>query len=461
MTDAALQIAVVGHTNTGKTSLLRTLTRETGFGVVSARSASTRDVAGVALLCDGAPMLSLFDTPGLEDASGVAEALAALPDATDPVAGIERFLAGDHGQGRWEQEAKVLRQMLRSDAALYVIDAREPVQAKHRDELRLLNACGRPLMPVLNFVASDEADVERWRSQLARMGLHVQSSFDTVVYDAVAEQALFDKLATLLEPHRAGLQRLTQSRTAEREALTLAACRAVAVMLVEVAGLRHEVPLDADPATATEGLRHQVRASEQRCVDAVLALFQFDLQAYHPPELPLTEGRWTLDPLDPEALRAFGIRTGSAAATGGAAGFAVDAALGGMSLGAATALGAGLGAAWSGAQTFGRPWLDRLRGHQVLVADPSTLALLAARQVALLRALLRRGHAAEGPVSTRNAQGWPGIALRDAVLRARHSGSVAEASGTRAPNEADVSAVTARLITVLGDTARESSAHSD
>ena len=63
--EAKVQIAVVGHTNTGKTSLLRTLTRESGFGVVSARSASTRDVSGVALICDGTPALALFAVPVL------------------------------------------------------------------------------------------------------------------------------------------------------------------------------------------------------------------------------------------------------------------------------------------------------------------------------------------------------------------------------------------------------------
>lgn len=445
MSVAPLQIAVVGHTNTGKTSLMRTLTRESGFGEVSARSATTRDVAGVTLLCDDRPCLTLFDTPGLEDASGVAEALATAPAATDPVAGIEQFLASDHGQGRWEQEAKVLRQVLRSDAVLYVIDAREPVQTKHRDELRLLNACGRPLMPVLNFVASDEAQPALWREQLARMALHVQASFDTVVFDAEAERTLFGKLASLLEPHRALIQQLVQFRAEEREAVILAACRRVASLLVTLATRRHQTSLDAPQGVAIEALRDEVREAEQRCVDAVLALFRFDLQAYRPPVLPLTDGRWTVDPFDPQALRSFGIRTGSAAATGGAAGFAVDAAVGGMSLGAATALGAGLGAAWSGVQTFGRPWLARMRGYQTHGVDASTLALLTARQVSLLRALLRRGHAAEAPVAAGIVQGWPSKPLRDAVLRARHRGASSGFGGEPVTDDAEV-AVVARLL---------------
>ena len=208
----ALSLAVVGHTNTGKTSLLRTLTRDSRFGEVSDRAATTRDVQGAALLANGKALVALYDTPGLEDASALSDFLDTVPGPhADPVTRIEAFLAGDHDQGRFEQEAKVLRQLLRSEAALYVIDAREPVLAKHRDELRVLAECGRPLLPVLNFTASVDADPEQWRSQLARMGLHVIASFDTVLFDFEAEHEIFEKLGVLLESRRSQLERLSAS----------------------------------------------------------------------------------------------------------------------------------------------------------------------------------------------------------------------------------------------------------
>ncbi|MGB1563375.1 MAG: GTPase/DUF3482 domain-containing protein [Sinimarinibacterium flocculans] len=415
-----VDIAVVGHTNTGKTSLLRTLSHDSHFGEVSDRPATTRDVQGVMLLADGEAVVALYDTPGLEDAMGVAAVLArAHAGATDPVAAIDAFIAGDHGDGRYEQEAKVLRQVRRSDAALYVIDAREPVLAKHREELRLLAACGKPLMPVLNFVASDEADAETWREQLARVGLHVLAQFDTVVYDAQAEQRVFERLATLLEHRRRDFERLRHSRVREREALIESACRAVAELLVNAAGARRHGTLDDDAEQLHERLRDTIREAEQRCVDTLLGLFRFELDAYRPPELPLQQGRWQLDAFDPETLRSFGIRTGSAAAAGGAAGLAVDAAVGGMSLGAAALLGAGLGAGWSALRSFGQPWVDRLRGHQDIALEEPTLALLAARQHLLLAALLRRGHASQAGVRTDPAQAWPDAGLRQAVLRCR------------------------------------------
>ena len=68
-----LTLAVVGHTNVGKTSLLRTLTRDVGFGEVSHRPSTTRHVEGARLSVDGQALLELYDTPGLEDAIALLE----------------------------------------------------------------------------------------------------------------------------------------------------------------------------------------------------------------------------------------------------------------------------------------------------------------------------------------------------------------------------------------------------
>ena len=63
-----LVIAVVGHTNAGKTSLLRTLTRRRDFGEVSPRPGATRHTEAVDLVAQGRVLVEFWDTPGLEDA---------------------------------------------------------------------------------------------------------------------------------------------------------------------------------------------------------------------------------------------------------------------------------------------------------------------------------------------------------------------------------------------------------
>ena len=170
MTDA-LKLAVVGHTNVGKTSLLRTLTRDVTFGEVSHRPSTTRHVEGARLSADGQALLELYDTPGLEDAIALLDYLERLDrpgERLDGPARIKRFLDSNEARQRFEQEAKVLRQLLASDAGLYLIDAREPVLAKYRDELAVLAACGKPIVPVLNFASAGQAQDEAWRDALAR-----------------------------------------------------------------------------------------------------------------------------------------------------------------------------------------------------------------------------------------------------------------------------------------------------
>ena len=72
------------------------------------------------------------------------ERLEAPGERLDGPARVRRFLDTPEAHGRYEQEARVLAKMLDCDAALYVIDARDPVLGKHRDELDILAACGRP-----------------------------------------------------------------------------------------------------------------------------------------------------------------------------------------------------------------------------------------------------------------------------------------------------------------------------
>ena len=167
-----LSLAVVGHTNTGKTSLMRTLLRDDAFGEVRNAAATTRHVEEAVITDGGTPLIRLYDTPGLEDAGGI---LDWLESETSPQRdGIERlriFLQSPAAQNEFSQEAKVLRQLIHSDMALYVIDAREPVLPKYKDELTILSWCAKPVMPVFNFTHGQ--DLSAWQEMLARRTLHV------------------------------------------------------------------------------------------------------------------------------------------------------------------------------------------------------------------------------------------------------------------------------------------------
>ncbi|SDO52285.1 GTPase/DUF3482 domain-containing protein [Pseudomonas jinjuensis] len=420
-----LKLAVVGHTNVGKTSLLRTLTRDVGFGEVSHRPSTTRHVEGARLSVDGDALLELYDTPGLEDAIALRDYLETLERPGERLDGPERlrrFLDGNEARGRFEQEAKVLRQLLASDAGLYVIDAREPVLAKYRDELAVLAGCARPLLPVLNFVASPGHREEQWREALSRLGLHALVRFDSVAPPLDGERRLYESLALLLERARPQLDRLVADHEAQGAMRREAGARLIAELLIDVAACRSQVaPGDATVRAATEDMRGKVRQREDACVKALLGLYAFRKDDARTADLPLLDGRWGDDLFNPETLRQLGIRLGGGVAAGAAAGAGIDLLVGGITLGAAAALGALAGGAWQTVGHYGERLLGKLKGRRELSVNDGVLRLLALRQRQLLAALQARGHAAVEAIRVESPEDrqWREGKLPDALRRAR------------------------------------------
>lgn len=393
-----LKLAVVGHTNVGKTSLLRTLTRDVGFGEVSHRPSTTRHVEGARLSVDGEALLELYDTPGLEDAIALLDYLERLDrpgERLDGPARLGRFLEGSEARQRFEQEAKVLRQLFASDAGLYVIDAREPVLAKYRDELAVLASCGKPLLPVLNFVSSAQQREPDWREALARLGLHALVRFDSVAPPEDGERRLYESLALLLETSRVRLERLIADQQAQREARKQSAARLISELLLDCAACRRSVATDSGQVQAAiDDLRKAVRQREQRCVESLLKLYAFRREDASASDLPLMDGRWGDDLFNPETLKLLGVRVGGGIAAGAAAGAGVDLLVGGITLGAAALVGAIAGGALQTARSYGGRLMDKFKGQRELTVDDAVLRLLALRQRQLLQALEVRGHAA-------------------------------------------------------------------
>ncbi len=147
----------------------------------------------------------------------------------------------------------MLAKMLDCDAALYVIDARDPVLGKHRDELAILAACGRPLLPVLNFVNAPAHRADEWRAAMARLGLHAVVEFDTVAPPLDGEQQLYAKLGVLLDRHAPALARLSASLAAQRQARRNAAYELLADLLIDVAALHVSSASDDTALAAASG----------------------------------------------------------------------------------------------------------------------------------------------------------------------------------------------------------------
>lgn len=395
-----LKLAVVGHTNTGKTSILRTLLRDVYFGEVKNEAATTRHVEQARLTDSqtGEVLVALYDTPGLEDASGLMDWLEDnTASRRDGIERLQQFLAADIAQSidssrvsdsyDYSQEAKVIRQLLASDMAIYVVDAREPVLGKYKDELAILSWAAIPVMPVFNFTDSQNANIDDWQTMLARRNLHISTRFDSVAFEFEDEMHLWQNLATMLT-HSEMLEQLMQRRTEDWAQLYDEANIIIADFLINVAAFVREISEDDDPMPVLEQMQEAVRQSERAMQHNLLNLYKFYDNAVA--ATPLELQAYQQDPFDPELLKSYGIRTTSGAAAGALLGLGIDAAALGTTLGLGAAIGGIAGGLLSNTSSIA----DRITGVKRLYIDPATLTLLATRAIDLLTALRHRGHAA-------------------------------------------------------------------
>ncbi|MFK3989991.1 DUF3482 domain-containing protein [Psychrobacter sp. NPDC064578] len=393
-----LKLAVVGHTNTGKTSILRTLLRDVYFGEVKNEAATTRHVEQAKLTDSqtGEVLVVLYDTPGLEDASGLMDWLEDnTASRRDGIERLQQFLAADIAQGGealnsnedYSQEAKVIRQLLASDMAIYVVDAREPVLGKYKDELAILSWAAIPVMPVFNFTDAQDANIDEWQTMLARRNLHISTRFDSVAFEFADEMRLWQNLATMLT-HSEMLEQLMARRTEDWAQLYDEANIIIADFLINVAAFVREIGEDDDPMPVLQQMQEAVRQSERAMQNNLLNLYKFydnDVAA-----TPLELKAYQQDPFDPELLKSYGIRTTSGAAAGALLGLGIDAAALGTTLGLGAAIGGIAGGLLSNTSSIA----DRITGVKRLYIDPAALTLLATRAIDLLTALRHRGHAA-------------------------------------------------------------------
>lgn len=407
-TPNGLRIAVVGHANTGKTSLLQTLLRRRDFGIVSPRGGTTRVVEAGEIRGGTDLLATIVDTPGLEDSIRLRDAIDAerRDRHDDPRTLLDRFLESPAAADEDDLglEAASLRAALEADVLLYAIDARETPRPRHLDELVVLAATARPLVPILNFTARPEADAAAWRDACARQGLHATVAFDAVVYDDAGERRLLEAIRALAPTHASSLDRWMRLRADQRHAALASSIDAAADLLIDTAAaVVVTQPASGDDerqvafGVASDALLDAVRTREAGAREAIAAAFGFTGDDATATTIEVVEALGGIDFAGTASLERAGLWAAGGGAGLVAAGAMVDLAVGGISLGGFTALGA-VGAALGAASASGRKLLRRARGQDEVRLGDAAIELLVIRAAATILAFRSRGHAAIEPV---------------------------------------------------------------
>ena len=428
MAESALRIAVVGHVNAGKTTLVRTLARQAGFGTVAVAPGSTQRAEHAQLPATGGLTLDWVDTPGFEDPVALAERLALL----QPLAPVERLkallrqpeVASEH-PGEW----RALGAARDSDAIVMVVDSVELVLPKHRCTIELLRACARPMVVVLNRPGDPGSRADEWAEALPGHGLVEVLRYDAFTPDPQAEARLMRTLSGLLAPRRPEAAGLEAAWRVARQARLDASLGFVAEAVVGLAARRETLPraVAGDQALKAEAMarfRQAVLEQAEAAQQALIAFHGFLPEGPMRGPIDSVAGRWEDDLFNAEVLKDAGGKLAGGAAIGAAIGLGADVALAGLSLGTGAAVGAAVGSiASQGFAPTGRKLLNRVTGQLDLTVEDAVLIVLADRLMAVQGALETRGHGASGP------WGWTADTVFDGSSAAALVGAASAARG--------------------------------
>ena len=348
-----LSIAIVGHSNVGKTSLVAALTRDAELRIEE-EPGTTRTHYEKVFEIAGQEVLGFVDTPGFETAGRINRRLDAAAEGAGSAAPdgrtlLESFLADPATDDEFGTEKEALRGALKADLLAYVADVTVPPTGQQRQEVRLLRRVGVPVVAVLNVLAEGDRR-DDWDEMLRREHIDMVVPLDAWVFPAEQEERFYKVLAAVRPEHEEQFARVTRLRAAQRNAQRTRSGLLIAGMLVDCLAFRLEDSWPSQKeamrhrAEANERFKRQLRQCERACCADLARNYGFGGLQVEGAGLKVESwsGDWRGDLFDPAALRRYGVSAGTLGVAGAVGGSLLDG-VGGMGFG--TVIGGGVGVA--------------------------------------------------------------------------------------------------------------------
>ncbi|WP_341738244.1 GTPase domain-containing protein [Microcoleus sp. CAWBG640] len=227
-----ISIAVVGHTNTGKTTLIRTLMK-TSIGEVGDSANVTKK--GQSYFFEGL-QATFIDTPGFQYASNVMMYLDSLNENPE-------FKMPQSWQEKMVYDMNAIASIESSDLVLYVASLSVVPDDSYKDEIAIIKKKCSKVVAVINqykkqLEASDKISVENRVAQWKNM-FREHSINDVIVFDAhwdnpVKVKGIYDSILNILDCEEKsrfteGLKRFNERQSEIRKE----ACNLLSVFIIE------------------------------------------------------------------------------------------------------------------------------------------------------------------------------------------------------------------------------------
>ncbi|PQJ95677.1 GTPase/DUF3482 domain-containing protein [Chromatium okenii] len=158
------RLAIMGHPNAGKSSVVATLT-ENDQVAIDKRAGTTTESDVYPVVIDGVTVIEFIDTPGFQNPNAILEWFQANLDTRDLA---RAFVAAHRADPLFSHDCALLEPVAEGAGIILVVDGSKRIKEKDRVEIELLRLTARPRMAILNNLTNQNRYMSQWQDALGK-----------------------------------------------------------------------------------------------------------------------------------------------------------------------------------------------------------------------------------------------------------------------------------------------------
>lgn len=158
------RLAIMGHPNAGKSSVVATLTENDRIAI-DKRAGTTIESTLYPVVIDGRTVIEFIDTPGFQNPSAILEWFQANEQERDLA---NAFVKAYRKNPLFAHDCELLEPVAEGAGIILVVDGSKRIKEKDRVEIELLRLTGRPRMAILNNLSAKTRYMDQWQDALSK-----------------------------------------------------------------------------------------------------------------------------------------------------------------------------------------------------------------------------------------------------------------------------------------------------
>lgn len=158
------RLAIMGHPNAGKSSVVATLTENDRIAI-DKRAGTTTKSDFYPVVIDGRTVIEFIDTPGFQNPNAILEWFQTHEDTPDLA---HAFVKAHRDDPLYAHDVALMEPVAEGAGIILVVDGSKRIKEKDRVEIELLRLTARPRMAILNNLSRQDRYMNQWRDALSK-----------------------------------------------------------------------------------------------------------------------------------------------------------------------------------------------------------------------------------------------------------------------------------------------------